>query len=109
ANTLAKALIETNRPKQAQAILDAAMSRDPENCWSHMNQGWIYLTQNKTGESLQHFHEAARINPENTEAHGYIKYLRGKRLEQATRLVLLAILVILFLIKCLVTLIQDRF
>lgn len=73
ASNLAAALINTNRPKEAEAVLAAAMKRDPENCWFHFNQGVIDLNESKLTKSLQHFREAARLDPENKDTHRYIK------------------------------------
>lgn len=84
ANDLAMALLGMERPAEAQAVLNTVMSRDPENCRSHINQGWIHLKQLNIAKTLQHFHEAARIEPENTEVHEFITTIRTGRIVVST-------------------------
>jgi tetratricopeptide (TPR) repeat protein len=76
AKSLARALIHMNRLGEAQEILKVVMAKDPEEEWTHTIQGLLYHKQNKLEASLHHFQEAARINPENTNAHKAIKQLQ---------------------------------
>lgn len=80
ANLLAKVLIEMKRGEEAQEILTAVMAKNPEDAWSHTNQGWLCLNQKKPTEALQHFREAARLDPETPKLHRCFnfQYVNGR-------------------------------
>lgn len=105
ANALAVALVEKKELKEAQAVLDAAIAQDPENSGSHVNRGWFYMRQFNIAKSLEHFHEAARIDPENNEAHEYITYIRYHRIAS---LGILLLIIGAFVVRYIVQLTTGR-
>ena len=70
-----------DRPAEALAVLKMVMAKDPENEWAHITQGLFYQRGNRPEQSLHHFREAARINPENTMVHKCIKQLQERPVE----------------------------
>jgi Tfp pilus assembly protein PilF len=64
ANAKAMALTQLGRTEEAQAALAATLAKEPENAFSHANQGWSYLHQHDTNQALEHFREALRLDPE---------------------------------------------
>jgi Tfp pilus assembly protein PilF len=78
ANSLAQALIHLDRPNEAQTVLRMVMAKDPENEWAHITQGLFYQRGNRPEQSLYHYEEAARINPENTSVHECIEQLKRR-------------------------------
>jgi tetratricopeptide (TPR) repeat protein len=63
-NLRAMALTKLGRTAEAGATLAAALSRDPEDPFSHANQGWTSLHEHDTKKALEHFREALRLDPE---------------------------------------------
>jgi hypothetical protein len=43
--------------------VDYALDRAPEDAFSHANQGWNYLHQNRPHQAQEHFREALRLEP----------------------------------------------
>lgn len=63
ANLRAIALVQLGRKGEAGATISSALERDPSNPYSHANQGWTLLHQNKPQEAMAHFGEALRLEP----------------------------------------------
>jgi tetratricopeptide (TPR) repeat protein len=63
-NLRAMALTKLGRTAEAGATIAAALSRDPEDPFSHANQGWTALHEGDTKKALEHFREALRLDPE---------------------------------------------
>ena len=64
ANYRAMALVKLGRKQDARATLKTALARDPDNAATHANQGWTLLEQVRPRESMQHFQEALRLDPD---------------------------------------------
>lgn len=63
ANLRAMALVRLGRKAEAMQSVDYALDRAPEDAFSHANQGWNYLHQNRPREAQEHFREALRLDP----------------------------------------------
>jgi tetratricopeptide (TPR) repeat protein len=62
-NLRAMALIKLGRNAEAGTSIGAALARDPEDAFSHANQGWALLHEGKRQKALEHFREALRLEP----------------------------------------------
>jgi tetratricopeptide (TPR) repeat protein len=74
ANLRAMALVRLGRKAEAMESVDYALDRAPEDAFSHANQGWNYLHQNRPHQAQEHFREALRLEPN-------LDYAREGRLE----------------------------
>jgi tetratricopeptide (TPR) repeat protein len=63
ANLRAMALVRLGRKLEAKESVDYALDRAPEDAFSHANQGWNYLHQNRPRQAQEHFREALRLEP----------------------------------------------
>lgn len=63
-NLRAMALVNLGERDAAGAALQTALERDPENAWTHANQGWQLIHAGQYDKALEHFREALRIDPE---------------------------------------------
>jgi len=63
-NLRAMALTNLGRTAEAGATIAAALSRSPEDPFSHANRGWTALHEHDTKKALEHFREALRLDPE---------------------------------------------
>ena len=63
ANLRAMALVKLGRKDEADKVLEGVLARDPEDGYSHANQGWTALHQNDPKKALEHFREALRLEP----------------------------------------------
>jgi tetratricopeptide (TPR) repeat protein len=79
ANLRAMALIRLGRKAEATATVDFALTRAPEDAFSHANQGWNYLHQNDPKRAQEHFREALRLDPTLEHArHGMLEALKAR-------------------------------
>src|SRR5262249_17996730 len=62
-NLRAMALVKLGRNAEAGAALADTLANDPENAFSHANQGWALLHQGQPRQALEHFREALRLEP----------------------------------------------
>jgi tetratricopeptide (TPR) repeat protein len=58
-------LARTGRPREARALLEAALQREPGLSWAHEGLGVIESDRGRRQEALRHFAEAARLSPHN--------------------------------------------
>jgi tetratricopeptide (TPR) repeat protein len=73
------ALVRLGRKSEAMAAVDYALDRAPENAFSHANQGWNCLHQNRPKQAQEHFREALRLDPELDYAReGMLEALRAR-------------------------------
>jgi len=63
ANVKAMALVNLGRKKEADKLMEGVLARDPEDAFSHANQGWTALNQSEPNKALVHFREALRLDP----------------------------------------------
>ncbi len=63
ANLRAMALVRLGRKEEAEATIDYALHRAPDNAFSHANQGWNSLHRNDPKQAQVHFREALRLDP----------------------------------------------
>lgn len=62
-NLRAIALVRLGRREQAGQTIDAVLARNPEDAFTHANQGWTLLQQGDPQRALSHFRESLRIDP----------------------------------------------
>jgi tetratricopeptide (TPR) repeat protein len=62
-NLRAMALVKLGRRDEASRTMSGALSRDPENAYSHANQGWTLLHRGDHRQARVHFREALRLDP----------------------------------------------
>lgn len=73
------ALVRLGRKNEAMAAVDFALDREPENAFSHANQGWNRLHRNQPREAQEHFREALRLDPNLDYAReGMLEALRAR-------------------------------
>jgi tetratricopeptide (TPR) repeat protein len=78
-NLRAIALVKLGRRAEADATIEAALAKSPENALTHANQGWTLLERGDAKRALEHFREALRLDPENDWArHGIIEALKAR-------------------------------
>lgn len=63
-NLRALALVKLGRRAEAGAALESTMARQPEDAFTHANQGWLLIERNEYQKALSHFREALRLDPE---------------------------------------------
>lgn len=63
ANLRATALVKLGRKSEAEHVMAGVLARDPEDAFSHANQGWTALHQSDPQKALTHFREALRLDP----------------------------------------------
>jgi tetratricopeptide (TPR) repeat protein len=79
ANLRAMALVQLGRAGEAEQTVEFALRRAPENAFSHANQGWTRLHQNKPRQAQEHFREALRLDPNLEYARqGMLEALRAR-------------------------------
>lgn len=79
ANLRARALINLGRNAEANDTLDDALTKDPENPWTHANRGWALLERGDRTGALEHFREALRLDPTLESARlGIVEALKSK-------------------------------
>jgi tetratricopeptide (TPR) repeat protein len=63
-NLRAMALVKLGRQDEASATMEGALSRDPDNAFTHANRGWAYLHAGEPRRAIEHFREALRLQPD---------------------------------------------
>jgi tetratricopeptide (TPR) repeat protein len=86
-NLRAMALMRLGRRDEAGATLAGTLARDPEDAWSHANQGWVFLHGGERHKALEHFREALRLQPGLDYARaGMVEALKSKNILYALML-----------------------
>ncbi len=62
-------LARTGRPREARALLDAALQQDPGQFWAYEALGTLAWGRGRSQEALRNFSESARLSPPNYVAH----------------------------------------
>lgn len=62
-NLRAMALVKLGRRAEAAHAMGEVLARDPENAYSHANQGWTLLHRGDHRQARVHFREALRLDP----------------------------------------------
>jgi cytochrome c-type biogenesis protein CcmH/NrfG len=62
-NLRAMALVKLGRNAEAGQTIASTLARQPENAFSHANEGWRYLHEGRRQNALEHFREALRLDP----------------------------------------------
>jgi tetratricopeptide (TPR) repeat protein len=79
ANLRAMALVKLNRGEEAGQVIDTTLAQDPENEFTHANQGWVLLERGEHVKAMEHFREALRLNPQLDWAkEGIVEALKAK-------------------------------
>ncbi len=63
ANLRASALVKLGRKAEAEQMMEGVLARDPEDAFSHANQGWTALNRSEPKKALEHFRESLRLDP----------------------------------------------
>lgn len=86
-NFRAMALTRLGRNAEASATIASTLARDPEDAFSHANQGWNELHQGNAAKAREHFREALRLDPEMDYARlGMVEALKSKNILYALML-----------------------
>ena len=64
-NLRAMALVKLGRQAEAGATIERTLARNPDDGFSHANQGWTFLEQGRRREAMIHFRESLRLDPTN--------------------------------------------
>lgn len=81
ANARAMALVHLGRKDEAGATIDAALSRDPENAFTHANMGWALLHRGRHEQAMEHFRESLRLDPDMEPARaGIVEAMKARNL-----------------------------
>lgn len=64
-NLRAMALVKLGRKAEAGATIERTLARDPDDAFSHANQGWTLLEQGDRRKAMEHFRESLRLDPTN--------------------------------------------
>src|SRR5262245_9063910 len=81
ANLRAMALNRLGREDEAGRALEDALAQDPENAFTHANQGWTALPRGESHKALEHFRESLRLDPTNDWARsGMVEALKARYL-----------------------------
>ena len=69
----------SGRRTDADAAVEAALRRTPDDAFTHANRGWTLLEQGNPAKAMEHFREALRLNPEMDWARaGIVESLKAK-------------------------------
>jgi tetratricopeptide (TPR) repeat protein len=80
-NLRARCLVKLGRKEYANDSFTASFNKDPDNSYTHANQGWAFLEQKNYKGALTHFREALRLDPTNDFAKsGLVEALKAKYL-----------------------------
>ncbi|MEJ0089755.1 MAG: tetratricopeptide repeat protein [Limisphaerales bacterium] len=86
-NVRAMAMVKLGRKAEAGRTIDAALARNPDNAFTHANQGWTLLHQGEAKKAAEHFREALRLDPQNEWARqGIIEALKARNIIYALML-----------------------
>ncbi len=78
-NLRAMALVKLGRKAEAGRTIDTALAKDPDNSFTHANQGWTLLEKGDPKKALEHFRESLRLDPENEWARrGIVEALKAR-------------------------------
>jgi Tfp pilus assembly protein PilF len=78
-NLRVRALAQLGRKIDADAAVEAALQRAPENAFTHANRGWTLLEQGNPAKAMEHFREALRLDPTMDWARqGIVESLKAK-------------------------------
>jgi tetratricopeptide (TPR) repeat protein len=78
-NLRAMALVKLGRREEAGLTIDSALARDPENSFTHANQGWTLLHRGDPKKAMEHFREALRLGPTSMWARrGIVEALKAR-------------------------------
>lgn len=78
-NLRALALRNLGRGDEARATVESALAEDPENAYTHLNQGWALLQQGDAKRAIAHFQESLRHDPSLDEARaGLVEALKAR-------------------------------
>jgi len=77
-NLRAMALVKLGRKSEAGATIERTLARNPDDAFSHANQGWTLLEQGRRKEAMNHFRESLRLDPANDWARsGLVEALKA--------------------------------
>lgn len=77
-NIRAMALVKLGRKAEAGATIERTLARNPDDPFSHANQGWTLLEQGRRKEAMRHFRESLRLDPANDWARaGLVEALKA--------------------------------
>jgi tetratricopeptide (TPR) repeat protein len=75
----AMCLTRMGRTDEATMTIGDSLQRNPNNAYSHANQGWSLLHANQPKQALTHFEEALRLEPNNEWArNGMVECLKAR-------------------------------
>ncbi len=81
ANLRAMALQRLNRNDEADATIGQVLVLDPNDSYSHANNGWLQMRRGNVKQAADHFREALRLNPNNDWARsGLVESLKARHL-----------------------------
>lgn len=63
-NLRAMALTKLGRRAEAGVTINESLRRDPENAFTHANEGWRLLHAREPQKAMEHFREALRLEPD---------------------------------------------
>ena len=80
-NARAMALTQLGRRDEANHTLGSALADDPDDAFTHANQGWLELHRGDHVRALDHFREALRLDPTMDWARqGIVEALKARHL-----------------------------
>jgi len=80
-NLRAMAMVKLGRKAEAGMTIDAALAKNPDNAFTHANQGWTLLEKGDSMKALEHFRESLRLDPTNEWArHGIVEALKARNI-----------------------------
>lgn len=80
-NLRSRALVKLSRTDEAAETLSYALNKAPGDPYSHANQGWVFVEQDRYDEAIASFKEALRLNPNLEHARSGLKEaIKGKNL-----------------------------
>jgi len=78
-NLRAMSLVKLGRREEASQTMEATLSHDPGQSFSHSTFGWTHIEANDPKQALEHFREAIRLDPENEMARaGIVEALKAQ-------------------------------
>lgn len=78
-NLRAVSMVKLGRREAAGQTIGAALARNPEDAFTHANQGWALLHDGNPTKAMEHFREALRLDPNNEWARqGIVEALKAR-------------------------------
>ncbi|HTD85491.1 MAG TPA: tetratricopeptide repeat protein [Candidatus Binatia bacterium] len=78
-NLRALAMVKLGNRAGAGQTIGAALARNPEDAFTHANQGWALLHEGNPNKAMEHFREALRLEPNNEWARqGIVEALKAR-------------------------------